>query len=437
MAFVSECSDECAKAQLDLFSVPPTQTSIESSSYMDYHPVCALNENTTTIEFSIPGNGEKYVDLSNCFLYVKAKIVQTDGNDLQNDDETAPVNNLLHSMISQVDIYLDGKQITSSTNTYAYRALLETLLSYGSDAKKSQLRGAMYFKDQAGRMDSVAVDANSNEGFMKRRALAANSRTMEMIGRIHGDIFFQDRYLLNQVTMKIVLTLNTNDFCLMGADGRRLKILSAKMMVRKVKLSDSVAKAHAMAIQAAPAKYPIKRVVCKSFTVGAGLLDFTQESLFTGQLPSRLVIGLVDNRAFNGARNRNPFNFKHFNLREIGVALDGNESTSVRVLKPDFANNQFTEAYLSLFIGTNKINRDEGTDITPEDYQAGYALYVYDLSPDLCEGDNFNLIKTGTVRLSMKFSAALAAAISVIAYAEFENVIQITRERNVITDFDS
>jgi len=41
----------------------------------------------------------------------------------------------------------------------------------------------------------------------------------------------------------------------------------------------------------------------------------------------------------------------------------------------------------------------------------------------------------GSVRLALKFAAALAATVTVIAYAEFENVIEVDRDRNVIFDF--
>ena len=62
-----------------------------------------------------------------------------------------------------MDIELTGTLITSSTNTYPYRAILETLLSYGEDAKKTQLTSALYYKDDVGRMDTVTVDADANE----------------------------------------------------------------------------------------------------------------------------------------------------------------------------------------------------------------------------------------------------------------------------------
>jgi len=62
-------------------------------------------------------------------------------------------------------------------------------------------------------------------------------------------------------------------------------------------------------------------------------------------------------------------------------------------------------------------------------------LYAYDLTADLAEDDHFNLVKYGNVRLALKFSAALEQTVSVIAYAEFNNVIEIDRDRNLLLDF--
>ena len=322
MAFVSDCSCECSKPELDVFSAPLTQTSIEASSYSEYHPLTSLKD-ANCLEFEANGSGEDYLDLNNSYLYVRAKVVQENGNNLEAEDAVAPVNNLLHSMFSQVDVSLNGTQISSSTNTYPYRAMIESQLSYGSEAKKTQLAGAMFFKDDAGKMDAIAVNADANNGFMARRAKAAGSREFEMMGRIHQDIFFQDRYIPNNVKLNLKLIRSRDAFCLMGGAQRKLKITAAKLLVRKVKLSDSVALAHAKALEEATAKFPIKRVVCKPFVIPQGLRDVVQEKLFSGQTPTRLVIGLVENEAFNGSRQKNPFNFQHFNLSEICMYLDG------------------------------------------------------------------------------------------------------------------
>jgi len=76
--------------------------------------------------------------------------------------------------------------------------------------------------------------------------------------------------------------------------------MDCKLYVRKVRVSPSVYIGHAKALEHSNAKYPIRRAVCKTFIVSNGVMNFTQENLFTGQMPTRLVVGFVDNDAFNG-----------------------------------------------------------------------------------------------------------------------------------------
>ena len=216
--------------------------------------------------------------------------------------------------------------------------MIETLFSYGGDAKESQLTSALFYKDQAGRMDAVDfAEATRNDGLYMRSQFTKESRLVDMMGRIHADIFFQERYMLNEVNTKIKLIRSKDVFCLLGAAGNMVKIVSAILLVRKVKLSPSVFLAHAKASERSSAKYPIRRVVCKTFTVPAGFLDVSHEKLFSGQLPTRMVVGLVRNDAFNGALARNPYNFHNFNLNEISVYVDGQQQQGIRPLHPKFA----------------------------------------------------------------------------------------------------
>ena len=79
--------------------------------------------------------------------------------------------------------------------------------------------------------------------------------------------------------------------------------------------------------------------------------------------------------------------------------------------------------------------KDEGADIQREDFRGGYALYAFDLTADLAEEGHFNLMKHGNVCLDLKFLVALPNTINVIAYAEFESVLEIDKSRNIIIDY--
>lgn len=439
MAFIHPQSCECTKSELDIFAIPPTQTSIESGSYTEYHPISSINDGIP-IEFSISGTGLEYIDVQNTQLYVRAEIVNNDGTAIGNDAQVAPVNLFLHSLFSEVDVKLNETLITTTNNTYSYRAYLETLLSYGSDAKDSQLTSALYYKDTPGHMDerNPHADNSRNVGMKKRYSFFNNGGVVDMIGRIHADLFFQEKYLPSEINMRIRLVRNRDAFCLMAQDanaGFKVKIRDCKLFVRKVKLSPSVYLGHAKALDVGNAKFPIRRVVCKTFTIPRGNLDWTHENIFQGQSPTRVVIGCLDNDAFNGSFAKNCYNFKHYSMTSIKLFIDGQQQ-NIKPIKINFDQNQYIMGYMSLFAGTGKQFNNEGIDIKRDDYDKGYTLFAFDLTSDQSPDDaHFSLIKNGSVRCEINFAVPLPNTINVIAWAEFENIIEIDKNRNVLFDY--
>src|SRR6267154_295278 len=342
MTFIQQGSCECNSPPLDLFTTPMTQTSIESGSWAEFNPVSAITD-TMPIEFDISGAGTSYIDLSQTQLIVRAQLVKGDGTAIGNTSHVAPCNLFLHSLFSEVDAKFNGTLITSSNNTYPYRAYIETLLSYGRDAKRSQLTSAMYYKDEGGDAGFEEGDphagAAANKGMVKRNSFFETGGIVPMQGPIHLDLMFQGRYLPSDVGMQLRFVRSKDAFCLMSDAANasfRVKIHECKLLIRKVNISPSVLIAQAKAFEVGNAKYPIRRVVCKSYSVGTGMRDNVNEGLFTGQIPSRIVIAMVENQAFNGYYERNPFNFKHFNLSSIKIYVDGQAHSNIKPIECDF-----------------------------------------------------------------------------------------------------
>ena len=430
MAFVHPSSCECSKSELDLFSLPPTQTGIEKSQWVEHRPLTTLTDDGP-IEFHISGSGEEYVDLSETYLMVTATIKQTDGTNLQaTETEIGPVNYWLHSLFSQIDLSLNERLVTSSTNTYPYRAYLETLLSYGPAAKSSHLTSALWYKDT----HSFMEDAEHNDGLKLRRKWITGSNLVTMIGKPHLDLFFQDRLMLNGLDMRMRLVRSKDTFSVMG--NGKVKIKDVCLYVRKVKLHPTVQLGHLKALERATAKYPIRRVETKVFSVPQGNMSVSQENVFLGQLPKRIVIGCVKNSTFNGQASKNPFNFEHFNLDFLALYVDGMQ-VPTKPLKPKLESNEDVLSYASLFMGTGQMGRDDGNNISREEYANGYTLFAFDLTPDLDDSGHFHLVKTGNLRLELHFQRPLEETINVIVYGEFDNVIEVDRARNVLFDYST
>ena len=86
-------SGEYAKTELDLFSLPPTQVSLEKGLWIDHQPVSSVSDGGP-ITFLCPGT-EDYVDLSKTILVVRTKVTKANGNNLAQDEHVGIVNNLL------------------------------------------------------------------------------------------------------------------------------------------------------------------------------------------------------------------------------------------------------------------------------------------------------------------------------------------------------
>ncbi|GFW29957.1 uncharacterized protein F54H12.2 [Trichonephila clavipes] len=302
MAFLLKESPECVKSELNLFLAPPTQTVIEKGQWVQFHPITNVADGGP-IEFLIPGSGDAYLDLSQTQLHVRAKIFKSDGKVITNENKVGPVNSLLflHSLFSQVDVCLNERTVSSSNNTYPYRAIIETLLNHGYDSKTSQLTSELYYKDTAGRMNVYDEnDKEPNEGFKSRVKFIKGSGTVDMVGRLHVDLFNQDRLLLNLVDVKLKLIRSKPSFCLMGEGDYNVIFEHVSLYVRKVQVNPAVVIGHAKALERTTAKYPIDRVSCKVFSIPQSSYSFIQDNVFSGQMPKRIVIACVDNDAFNG-----------------------------------------------------------------------------------------------------------------------------------------
>ncbi len=484
MSYVHEKSKRCDKTEINLFSVPPTQESLQKGRWIDYHPLSSVENDDGPITFLVAGT-EDYVDLSKTILFVEGKVVKANGTDLSGNEQLdiAPVNNFLHSLFKQVDAYLNGKQVTPAMGTYAYRAYLETLLNYDVSAKESQLTSAMYYKDTPGEMDSngslpsektityatggiktdkslvtstqkVMVQGSGNQGFAKRHQFIHDGKKFTLTGPVFVDAFMGSRLLLNLVDLKLILNRSSDQFCLMDKNDDSLnvkvKLTDVILKVRKVKVSPTVTMAHELALKKMAAIYPIRRVECKTFVMAANIPNVRKDNVFTGIIPKTFVFGLLDAKAFSGDYKKNPYNFEDYKVTTVTLTANG-EELPFKQLTLNYESNKenFIQAYNTLFSGTGKMNYNTGLDISRKDYPKGYTLYAFDLTPDMCGASPyFNTVQRGSLTVDITFADAPSAqtfpagttaptAIAMVCYGDFENVIQIDSERNVIYDMSS
>ena len=125
-------------SDLDLFSKPPVQLSIEKTYETVHRPISIL-DSKSHIEFNISSGIDEYILLKDMQFYIKLKIDLNKTGSVTEADwkNISVVNNLMHSLFSSIDMQIDGKSITQNPQTYAYKAYFETSLGYSHDARSS------------------------------------------------------------------------------------------------------------------------------------------------------------------------------------------------------------------------------------------------------------------------------------------------------------
>ncbi|XP_061193215.1 uncharacterized protein F54H12.2-like [Saccostrea echinata] len=465
----------CGMNNLQLFQVPPTNIALEDSKWEEYYPISStLNSDTAPIEFEIKGQGDQYLDLSQTYVQMVCKFTKEDGGDLTGANTTcAPVNNILHSLFTEIDLSVNGKIVSPGTDTYPYKAYLEKLLSYKPRTLMTQMRAcSLWEKDTAGHMDEVGVadlgvaqnktfdvtpgsgggadtvtidepivpelPANSrNEGFRKRHQAIKDSKKIALFDRLHLDLFQQDRFLPNGVDVRLRFNRARPQFYMMikALSTGKVKILNMVLWVRKVKPTAVMMNGINQNLNTHRAKYPLRRVEVKTFTILTGTQSKITDHLFQGQMPKRLILGFVENAAFNGDKTKNPFHFQNFGIKKLDVSING-ETMSTRCFEPNFNEDLYLRSYLSLYQALGKLGEDWAPDITLEEYKNGYTLWGWDFTKDQeAQSDKFHIIETGNLRIEVQFTNNTVNTLNCVVYAEFDNLLEINKQREVSIDY--
>jgi len=445
MALLDSFSCEGILSELDLFSIPQTQTSVEQTRYKEYYPV-SLTTSNAPLEFHVSSSDEEYLDLNQSYLFITASIRDSDGTAITPPADRAevpaknyvfPINYFASTQFKNVEVLLSGSQVSPSDVQYAYRAFLETTLTYG-DSKNEHLQSALYYQDvsEPDLHDATVARANCvNTGARKRYVITANSQGFDMITPIHHCLFNQPKLLLSKVDMRLKFHRHDPKFCLMSPTedvNYRIAIDKAVLMVCHKRIAASVREAHEKALLKSPAKYSVRTSDIRFFTKAAGSADLSEPNVHSGILPRRVVVGLVASAAFNGSYHHNPFNFAPFSLMSIQLRRNG-VSIPYDELEMNFEQGHILPGYNSLFQGMGRLFSDHNIHITLEDYKSsGFALYVFDLTQNGSSGDcNLSLLQEGKLSLHIKLDAPLPHSATVLVYMEREGLIEIDRERNV------
>ena len=131
------------------------------------------------MEFTIPTVNE-YVDLNRSYFRMRYRLKKANGTNVAAGDKLYPTHNLAHTLIKHMTVHLNGNLINAQTDTYAYKAYLETLLNYDQQEANSLLRVQGWFgthTNESSALDFATPLKASNTDMALHAHYTALSRT--------------------------------------------------------------------------------------------------------------------------------------------------------------------------------------------------------------------------------------------------------------------
>ena len=288
---------------------------------------------------------------------------------------------------------------------------------------------------------SVAAYAKyKNHDQLARSELVKSGDAVQLSGKIHCDLFQQDKPLVPGVSLSIKFIRSKVGvaFTALNAAGLpKACIRNPRLFVRKYVPTSSYYDEMVKALISNPATYNFERVQMRQMTINQGQQFAEWPNLVTGQLPKVMLLTMVSSTALNGSHDTNPYYFAHNNLMSLSAEIDG-KVYPTNGYNMDYAKRCHLTAYEGL-LRVLEIFNDSQRELpfSRHTYPKGYCIYGFDFTPSGTSRGALTLIRHGNLNLSMKFSTALTSSLVVIAYIVYDATISINNSRQAIFDFQA
>ena len=438
---LSTGKDELASSQFDLFDNIELETGVKKMHTQTFRPISSTSSRGP-FTFEIPADPEKFTDAESIRLHGRMRIRKNTANVLGNiavDENVSTVNNIFNSLWSSINVSLNGTEITDpSSRWYSYKSYFENHLSYSSATKEKILSFKGYIKDTPLNFDNVgnAGNASTNNGYVKRQAMFAESKWVYFCINIHADITTLRKYIPPNVKIMLELQRNSDEFCLLShksIDNFKIELDDMRLRINRIESSPRIMNYYENKLKNGKVpRLSIDRSLLKTYTVSSGRLDLSEHNVISGrQLPDQIIIGIVGESAHRGVINKNPFNFQNFGITEACLIVNGiREPPEIYKVDKDIGDQADLYASFLENVGVGTDDRECG--ITYDDYYGGSFLLVWDRTQDKCNRFHRHPPDSGSIDVHIKTKTALTETVTVVIYATYSADLLLDKD-NVIT----
>ena len=391
----------------------------------------------TELNLSFQTDRNYYVDLRQSYLTLKVKLVKGRGydthkskeakkehkneerpteaavNEEEDDTNSLPfltyVNNIMHSIFSNVEVYINNQQICNSNGLYAHKSYISNNFKGAISEYKGVLHCEGY--DFEANPDDIQDSPLSDPFFSRRLKMLLRSDGFTLYGKLGVDFFTTSELLYPNMKVRIrFIRARPNFYMISDNLNVSFGIVDCSLYTRRIGLKEDYHKKRMDMLAYAPVEYNYMETLAKTFIIPSSQNQFIQENILNNAPIRRIAIAMNTNSAFTGSFTENPFWYQQFDLRQITILRGGQPIV-------DYDTSDKCRLYVTTMKAMNF--QDDIPSIPTDNFQDHYVL-VFDLTSmqDATEHCHYPELVGEPLRLELNFNTALEHVTEVIVLGE-------------------
>ena len=308
------------------------------------------------------------------------------------------INNILHSIFSNVEVYINNQQIYNSNGLNAHKSYVSNNFKGDISEYKGVLHCEGYYYEEF--PDEIMQELLSEPSFTRRTKMLNRLDGFMLYGKLGVHFFSTSELLYPNMKIRLrIIRARPNFYMISDNPNVNLGIVHSSLYTRRIALKDDHHKKRKNILAYTPVEFNYSETLVKTFIIPARQNQFIQENFFDNAPVRRIAIARNTNSAFTGSYTENPFWYQQFNFRQIRILRGGQ-----RIVDFDAA------VECRLYVTTMKAMnfQDEIPSIPTDNFKDHYVL-VFDLTSMQGATENFHYpeLVGEPLRLELNFTFPL------------------------------
>ena len=408
-------------------------SSVAGRQYRSHMPINA-NINNGAIEenyceFVINSNEQEFFDTSSLALEMKIKIVNENGEDVDNTSNFTLVDAFPLMLLKRCSVSLNAVAIENHSNF----GLLNTIDSYLNMDKNliPTLGKNMLFKNIDLKIHDKFTEGDFTNIIKDEGGIIQKSkRTMHFMVPLKLDISSLNFFLLNGVTLGIRFDLASPSILINSLDKKNYsyRMLSCKIWMQRILPNpDALISLNKNMIRyTSNIEYIYERPIVKQYVYPKGHNMISMDDIFNGVIPHKVIVFAIRQKALNGSYEYNSTHLNHCNISSIDLDINGN---SVSALK-----GSFLDEIARIFHHTLINLKNNSNLLSHQSFGDGRMICMWNLQTSLCD-DVLNVEKGGNLKINLQSTKPMDDNFVIFVIGITTGIFTVDSMRRVKTSF--